>query len=474
MAGRNQVDGDLTSFSIFDITQSLMQGRKTARVTVSSARRQAEIYFAEGQIVRATDDAGTAGEDAAFEAFTWRTGTFAIDFDAPTAPRNIRASTDWLLLEVARRLDEASRSQAAPSADAAPAAAPADPRAPAKPVDAATRLKQELSAAFLNAASKAAPVAARGSRATFDGPLQTLLARHGSCLFLRGGLAPRIKTLEGFVTLGDLATPVRELDGFLDDALSETERRELRENKEVGVWFDAGDLGPFRVTAVDDGGSALVTFVPAQSAPPSLDTFGLGQQGDLLTAIADGLVVVAGPLSSGKSTLLAALVRHHLEERDRCVVTFTAGQQQVFAATRGFVVRRPMPGTPAAFSAAMRSAIGQGADVLAIDPVPDRDALQMAVCAARTGRLVLVTLDSLSQAETLNRLAQLTADTGGDRGGGMLADTLRAVVDLPARRTGETPAPQVLTIGREEQAALLNHDFAALRQSRAIVRNTAT
>ena len=100
------VNGDIKAFNIFDITQSLMSGRKTALVTVQSANRKGYVYFREGQIVSALDDALNKGEQAVMDIFSWTEGTFTIDFDVLPDNVNIELPTDHLLLEVARNLDE--------------------------------------------------------------------------------------------------------------------------------------------------------------------------------------------------------------------------------------------------------------------------------------------------------------------------------------------------------------------------------
>src|SRR5688572_20430378 len=109
MAEDKKVQGDLASFSIFDITQMLLSGRKNAYVSVESGHRRGYLSFESGQIIHAVDDQLNAGEKAVFAIFSWRRGTFVIDFEPRPAAKNIKSSTDFLLLEIARHFDEAGR-----------------------------------------------------------------------------------------------------------------------------------------------------------------------------------------------------------------------------------------------------------------------------------------------------------------------------------------------------------------------------
>jgi twitching motility protein PilT len=465
-ASDKKVEGDLRSFTIFDITQTLLAGRKTAAVQVQSGGRRGYLQFENGQIVHAVDDGMNAGETAVFAIFTWRQGTFTIDFGAPATEKNVDRPTDWLLLEVARNLDEAKAEN-----DGAGTAAQAEPDVERSVGDKLEqRLRNELNAAFKKVAERAEPARARYVKNAFDGLLRALADGGGSALFLRPGVRPRLKTPQGFRTLEDAPLGEDELRGFLQTALSQTERTELRERREVATFYSAEGIGTFRMNAVEDDGAPFVAFAPARRDVPALAEFGLGLQGDALAAAAEGLVIVAGPLGSGKSTLLASLVRHHLEERDRFVTVFAAGAPFEHPGERGAVLRRRLPPPGASFLEAMRAALEQRPDVVVVDPTPDRDALHGLVNVARTGRLVLAALDSMSPADTLQKLAALAADGGGERAGTVLSETLRAVVDLGVRRSHEPPKADVWMIGREEQAALATNDFAELRRRRIAVR----
>jgi Tfp pilus assembly pilus retraction ATPase PilT len=459
--GSKRVEGDLKSFTIFDITQTLLAGRKTAAVQVAHGSRRGFLHFQDGQIVHASDDAANLGEAAAFAIFTWRDGSFSIDFDATAPGRNIDRSTDWLMLEVARNLDEARA-----ESDAAPGLAAAQDVERVVGDKVENRLRHELNAAFKKIVDGAEPTRARYVRDAFDGTLKALLDRGGSALFLKPGAPPRVKTAEGVVALDDAPLSADELRGFLQNALSESERALLRERREVGSFYSADGLGVFSLTAIEDDGAPFVAFAPARRDVPDVASFGLGLEGEALQAANEGLVVVAGPLGSGKSVLAASLVKNHLENRDRFVAVFSSGAPFEHSATRGAVLRRRMPAPGEAFAEAMRGALELRPDVVVVDPVQDREALRVLLNVARTGRLVVAVMESLSPVETLGRLGELCADGGAGKTGAILAESLRAIVDLAARRADEPAAADVFIVGREEQSALATNDFAELRRRR--------
>jgi len=66
------------------------------------------VYFTEGQINHATYGA-MKGDEAVFKVLTWEKGNFQIDFEARSAEQTITRSTQGLMMEGLRILDESRR-----------------------------------------------------------------------------------------------------------------------------------------------------------------------------------------------------------------------------------------------------------------------------------------------------------------------------------------------------------------------------
>lgn len=456
------VQGDLASFSIFDITQTLLSGRKSARVIVESGIRRGYLTFENGQIVHAVDDTLNVAEKAVFAIFGWRRGSFSIDFDAVVSERNISASTDFLLLEIARHLDEAHHEEGS-GASEEDVAQTVEERLN-------QNLQTKLTTIFRRVAERAEPARDRYTRHAFDGLLVPLLEMRGSALFLRRGLQPRVKGPEGFVTLKDAVVEENEVSGFLMTLLTERQQAALREEKEVTTLYDGANLGAFRVSIFEEEGAPTILITPARREIPAIDTYGLGDAAGPVGRVCEGLVVVAGPLGSGKTSLLASLVSHHVGQRDQFAVFYSSQQLYAFPSSRGVILRRERPVGGPAFGSAIRSALDQGADILAVDPVSEADDIRLLLEVASTSRLVIAAMQVLSFGELFSKLEIMTQEPSGERFSRLLSDLLRAVIALPARRPNEPTSAEVLMIGREQAASLRKRDFAALRIQHAVGR----
>ncbi|MFB3917240.1 MAG: response regulator [Terriglobales bacterium] len=118
--GESVVRGSLAQMSVIDLLQSLELGRKTCSLTLSRNGDRCELFFQEGQITHATYGEIT-GDEAVYKVLTWTesAGGFQIDFSGKSSEQTTTRSTQGLLMEGLRLLDEANR-----DAEEAAAAAP--------------------------------------------------------------------------------------------------------------------------------------------------------------------------------------------------------------------------------------------------------------------------------------------------------------------------------------------------------------
>lgn len=106
--GESTVRGSLVQMSCMDLLQSLEMGRKSCALTLNRNNERCELYFSEGQISHAVYGA-LKGDDAVYKVLTWTEGTFAIDFAGSSGEQTCTRSTQGLLMEGLRLLDEANR-----------------------------------------------------------------------------------------------------------------------------------------------------------------------------------------------------------------------------------------------------------------------------------------------------------------------------------------------------------------------------
>ena len=106
---KTHLSGDLSDMGVVDLLQTFELGRKTGIVhLVSDRQEEAFIYFREGQVIDA-EHGRLAGEEAVYRCMIWTRGAFEVDFVSLDRPETIHTTTQGLLMEGMRRVDEWGR-----------------------------------------------------------------------------------------------------------------------------------------------------------------------------------------------------------------------------------------------------------------------------------------------------------------------------------------------------------------------------
>ncbi len=99
--------GSLVQMNVIDLLQSLELGHKTCLLTLSSGSERCDMFFTDGQINHALY--GTLrGDDAVYKVLAWKTGNFQVDFNQHSEDQSTTRSTQGLLMEGLRLIDEAA------------------------------------------------------------------------------------------------------------------------------------------------------------------------------------------------------------------------------------------------------------------------------------------------------------------------------------------------------------------------------
>jgi CheY-like chemotaxis protein len=107
--GRTRFAGRVQDMPVVDVIQTIEISRKSGVIQfVGDRGRQAAIYFRDGRVIDA--EAGALqGEDAVYRLLTWSEGEFEVVFRTVRRREVITVSSQGLLMEGMRRLDEWSR-----------------------------------------------------------------------------------------------------------------------------------------------------------------------------------------------------------------------------------------------------------------------------------------------------------------------------------------------------------------------------
>src|ERR1700733_12693359 len=195
------------------------------------------------------------------------------------------------------------------------------------------------------------------------------------------------------------------------------------------------------------GESAAVRLLPRDRGLLELSKLGLASHDEgvlkKLLAMPHGMIVITGPIGSGKTTTLATMLSI-LNETSRKILTI---EDPVEYEIPGINQSQVKPAIGLTFATALRAFVRQDPDVIMVGEIRDAETANIAIHAALTGHLVLTTLHTETAAAAVPRLLDLGVE------GFLLRSTLRAVI---AQRL-----VRVLCDGCKRMHALTGGDLAA-------------
>ena len=201
------------------------------------------------------------------------------------------------------------------------------------------------------------------------------------------------------------------LADVLDCMLSEQQRQQLQAALDIDLAFQHEQIGRFRVHVFQHrlGVGLVLRVVPLK--PPRLEQLA-GQDPlalTMLNALAHhtvGLALFVGSTGSGKSSTQAAVVDALNRDGRRHIVCIEDPIEYVHHNTTGLIHQRQVGTHVSGFEQALRAALREAPDVIALGELRDATTIQLALEAAETGHLVLATCHASSAVHSVTRLLE--------------------------------------------------------------------
>ncbi|ALU90931.1 Tfp pilus assembly protein, pilus retraction ATPase PilT protein [Herbaspirillum rubrisubalbicans M1] len=282
--------------------------------------------------------------------------------------------------------------------------------------------------------------------------IATLLAfavrNQASDLHLCAGLAPLLRVHGAIRRINLQPLEAAQLQQALHAVMPSALHRRHAAGADCDFSFALPTLGRFRVHAFHQqrGPAAAIRCLGQQ--PPSLSELAAPPLCAELALRPRGLVLVSGPTGAGKSSTLAAMVRHINEMRPVHILTIEDPIEFIHEPRRALVTQREIGTHVADFAQALRAALREDPDVLLVGELRDADTIGLALTAAETGHLVLGTLHAASAAKTVDRIIDVFPAGEKEAARALLAEALEGVI-------AQTLLPTVDGLGRVAAHELL-------------------
>lgn len=222
----------------------------------------------------------------------------------------------------------------------------------------------------------------------------------------------------------------------------------LREQGACDVSYSLSGKARFRVNVFIQRGSCAIVMRVIPTVVPDLASLNLPRQLASISDLRGGIVLVTGPVSSGKSSTLAALINHINEQHCRHIITIEDPIEFLHNHKRATIHQREVRSDAPNAVLALRAALRQSPNVIVLGEIGDRETSEIVLDAAETGHLVLSSMNTVDASRTVARWVASFPASEQQRVRIRLAKSLRYVISqrlLPrADGCGRVPAIEIL------------------------------
>jgi twitching motility protein PilT len=234
--------------------------------------------------------------------------------------------------------------------------------------------------------------------------LKEMFERGASDLHLTVGVPPMLRLHGQISPLGDVPLAPAETKSLAYSVLSDAQKRQFEEEKELDLSFGIKGLSRFRANLYNQRGAVGMAIRAIPYAIRPFEELGLPKIVADLCEKPKGLILVTGATGSGKSTTLATMIDKINSEHHEHIVTIEDPIEFLHQHKSCIVNQREVHSDTQSFAEALRRVLRQDPDKVLIGEMRDLETVAAALTVAETGHLTFATLHTSSAVETINRV----------------------------------------------------------------------
>jgi twitching motility protein PilT len=263
-----------------------------------------------------------------------------------------------------------------------------------------------------------------------DSLLKLMTDKGASDLHLKPTRPPLLRISGRLLPLEAEPLTMDKLNEMLLGILTPRQKSKLEEKMSVDLGYGVRGLARFRCNIYMQRGNIAACFRRIPYQIKSLEELDLPKVLLEFCNLPMGLILVTGPTGSGKSTTLAAVIRHISKNRPVHVITIEDPMEFLFSDDLASISQREVGTDTGAFSEALRNAMRQDPDVIMVGEMRDPETVATVITAAETGHLVFSTLHTNNAPQTIDRILDTFPPDQQAQVRAQLAQILKGVVSM--------------------------------------------
>ena len=299
-----------------------------------------------------------------------------------------------------------------------------------------------------------------------DDILQVVISHGASDLHLQVGNTPTVRLNGDLVPVGDTELASEDTKALVYPAMNRQQRISVNKGQEVSFAHVTADGVRFIVNAFLERGNLSANFHMLRTEILPFEALGLPPIVKKLSLFQSGLVLLTGPVGSGKSTTMASMIDYINNNRKCHIVTIEDPIEYFHKKVNSFITQREVETDTKSFKDAINTAMRQDPDVLVVSDIKDADTLMAVVTAAEKGYLVIAAMNVPDTVQAIRRMILTFSGESQRQFSLLLAGALRGIISQKlinrADDKGRIPAVEVLVCTDTAASMIMDGNFEGL------------
>jgi twitching motility protein PilT len=245
-------------------------------------------------------------------------------------------------------------------------------------------------------------------------------------MLLTVGVPPSVKLSNEIKRLATVSLTPADCELYARELLANDDNgwEKFSQTNDLDIASTYPNLGRFRINFYRQRGSVSITIRRLFDRLPTMAELRLPDWIKDYALKPQGLILVSGPAGHGKSTTLCTMI-DIINTNRRCnIITLEDPVEYLHKHKKSNINQREIGRDTESFEKGMRAVFRQSPDVIVIGELRDKESFEIALRAARTGSLVISTMNAANSTAVIRIIVNMFPESQQNLITMLLADSL--------------------------------------------------
>ncbi|MCD4704697.1 Flp pilus assembly complex ATPase component TadA [bacterium] len=256
------------------------------------------------------------------------------------------------------------------------------------------------------------------------------------------------------------------LDTIADFFLDPKKKSILTEKKELTIAYDWSDDLRLRVNFFYQKSSLSISIKLIPIKINDISELNLPKVINDIVKLNSGLVIVCGPVSSGRSITISAILDYINKNKDKRIITIENPIEHRFINDKSIIEQREIGHDVDSMENALNDLIDESFDIVYLSRVDNALEIRSMLQVADSGKLVFAIFDISSISTLLNKLYGSFETSEKDWARSLITENLKVVINqrlVPKSGGGQILIPEVFTTNSAGKSIVKSAKFDQLQ-----------